>query len=144
MVTYRPRPIRRLPFYFGLPSRAVWENLARRMFGFLLLLSLTTFGQAMESWTFPDLREEDKQEHAAAGAIIAMVSDFAIREYYPAWSDRKRFLVDSAIATAAGIAKEIWDDRRGPKRDTCDPADAIATSLGGIGTAASITLMWRF
>lgn len=121
---------------------AIMRSWGRPVAGVLLGLSLTSRGIAMESFRkLPDFRDQDKQEHAAAGAAVAVLTDFTLREFWPKLTTTERVLIDLSVAAAAGVAKEVRDDHRGRKRDTCEPADAEATSLGGI-LGAGLTFTW--
>jgi hypothetical protein len=62
----------------------------------------------------------DKQSHVLVGAVLALALGFL----FPAW-------IGLAVAVVAGALKELYD-RFHPATHTCDVADFLATSAGGL------------
>lgn len=76
----------------------------------------------------------DKLLHLAAGIAIALAVGVLIRALTGA-SPMAAWSIALGAAVAAGVAKEAFD-RMSSKAHTPDPADSIATVLGGIVGAA--------
>jgi hypothetical protein len=110
---------------------------------FPALLFIAAPATAMESWGVPDLGERDKQEHAAAGAVVGAVTDATVRLLAPRAPRWERVLVGVAASAAVGTAKELLDARH-PRDHDADPKDALATVAGGTVGVLAIELVWRF
>lgn len=111
----------------------------------LLLLAVATNACALDCW--PDFREDDKQKHAIAGAVVVTLAQpinrWAIRTFMPDASPRARFFarvaLDSLEATAVGVGKELLWDARDRDNHTVCARDAVATGVGGLGAS----LVWN-
>ncbi len=111
----------------------------------LFWLSGFCFGKAcgLESWSFPDFREDDKQKHFVAGMAIAGLTDVYLRSEYPSLNRWERAGWEILATSVVAVAKEISDDRAGPAKHTADPADALATVIGG-GLVVAFTFSWSW
>lgn len=95
---------------------------------------------ALDAWGLPDLREQDKQQHAAAGLAIGAGAATAAAVIAPRSAWWTRALIGVATAAVAGAAKEAIDSCT----HDADPKDALATVAGGAAGALVVTLVWRF
>jgi uncharacterized membrane protein YjdF len=79
--------------------------------------------------------ERDKIAHFLGGALIAFLAALAI---YRMVSKPTPFIVVQCFAVgivmtaAIGALKEWWFDAQDPTRHTVDPADFVATFIGGV------------
>ncbi len=106
------------------------------------LLFVATPARALEPWGLPDLREQDKQEHAAAGVAVGAAGAGIAGMIMPRSTWWTRALIGTAAAAVVGAAKEAADSQS--RRHTSDPKDALATVAGGAVGALTISLVWRF
>ena len=103
---------------------------------FLLISILTTSPAFAESYAF----EQDKQKHATVGAGVAGLATLITQ-------DRA---IGISVATAAGVAKELYDYSHGKKFSTADIAWTVAGGITGayvaglIITPHSISYNWKF
>lgn len=103
----------------------------------LPLLVFVAAPPAAEAWGLPDLRQDDKQAHTLAGAVVGTLATAAAQRLLaraPWW---EQLVVGVAASAIAGAAKEATDR-------VADPKDFIATAAGGAAGALAITLIWRF
>jgi hypothetical protein len=115
-------------------------NLACPLLPVLVFVALPA--AALDSWGVPDLGEQDKRQHAAAGFVIGGVGAGVAATLAPRSTWWTRALIGVAAAAVIGAAKEAADARGS---DHCsDPKDALATVAGGTVGALSISLVWRF
>lgn len=96
--------------------------------------------RGVEPWGLPDLREQDKQGHAAVGFAVGFIAGAATKSLSPRSTWWTRLAIGVAAAAAAGVAKEVVDART----HAADPKDALATIAGGTAGALAISLVWRF
>ncbi|MFA5997017.1 MAG: hypothetical protein WC791_00855 [Candidatus Paceibacterota bacterium] len=80
--------------------------------------------------------ERDKQLHVGAGCAIALVTDVVLCSDC---TQNEKFVASVSMATAFGLAKELYDRKH--KGHTYDPRDAVATSVGG---AVCATVSYTF
>ncbi len=106
------------------------------------LLFISAPAPALEAWGLPDLREQDKQEHAAAGVVIGAAGAGLAGMIMPRSTWWTRALIGTAAAAVIGAAKEAADAQS--RHHTSDPKDALATVAGGAVGALTISLAWRF
>ena len=86
--------------------------------------------------------EDDKRDHATAGALIGTAGYLGTAWVLPDSQPWQRFLIGSLAATAAGWGKELYD-RQG--HGTYESRDAWMTALGGAGASGVVFLFdWSF
>jgi uncharacterized membrane protein YeaQ/YmgE (transglycosylase-associated protein family) len=107
------------------------------------LLFVAAPATAIEAWGIPDLGQRDKQQHAAAGAVIGALACAATKSFSPRSTWFSRAVIGVAAAAIAGVAKEAFDAQH-PRSHTADPKDALATIAGGTVGVLAIELVWRF
>ncbi len=106
------------------------------------LLIVAAAAPALEAWGLPDLRQQDKQEHAACGLVIGAGAAGIAGLAMPRSTWWTRTLIGVAAAAVIGSAKEAVDARS--RYHDADPKDALATVAGGAIGALSVSLVWRF
>ena len=81
-----------------------------------------------------ELKNQDKWQHYGGGAVIGLVMGQVAVEN--GWKHPKLWAIGSALGV--GVLKEIADSRQ--KGNRFDPADAVATGLGGF----TVSFAFRF
>ena len=105
----------------------------------ITLLLLTTIGYAQQKKQ-PSI-PKDKLMHFTAGTLISAFSflpAYALQSKYRTGKKRhnRAVLISAGVATAFGLAKELYDSRKGGTG--FNNADLVATALGSV--TASVTL----
>lgn len=86
--------------------------------------------------------EQDKRDHATAGAVVAVLTYAGTSVLIPDSKPWQRFLVATVSATAVGWTKEVYD-RQG--HGTYESRDAWRTAAGGaVGAGVCFAMDWSF
>lgn len=93
----------------------------------LLLLSTFSYGQKIE---------KDKKMHFGAGALISTFTYTAVG--LATKNKTKAFVYSVGVGTAFGLAKEVYDSRKGGTG--FNNADLVATVLGSVSVGVTLNV----